>query len=144
MPVGEGAKRRTGFDGSVMVRGFNRTARRAPAKAGSWELILTGFWQKTGQAARDERHRWPLWLPVLLGAGAGLYFTLPFEPSAIMGWAALAASFVAILLSIFWRWRIALALLAALALGFGVAKLREEVVAAPVLPQATVLHLTGR
>lgn len=29
-----------------------------------------------------ERERWLLWLPVLLGGGMGLYFSLPFEPSA--------------------------------------------------------------
>jgi len=46
--------------------------------------------------------------------------------------------------SVFGRWRIPLALFAALALGFGVAKLREERVAAPVLPHPMILHLTGR
>ena len=38
----------------------------------------------------------------------------------------------------------ALALLAALALGFAAAKLRQESVAAPTLSQETILHLTGR
>ena len=79
-----------------------------------------------------------------LGIGAALYFGLPTEPAAIFGWAALAAAFVAATASIFGPWRIPLALLAALALGFGMAKLREEAVAAPVLSQATTLHLTGR
>ncbi len=31
-----------------------------------------------------ERERWILWLPVLAGAGAGLYYALPFEPPT--GW----------------------------------------------------------
>ena len=105
---------------------------------------MIGFWRRLTEAARGERHRWPLWLPVALGMGAALYFGLPTEPAAIFGWAALAAAFVAATASIFGPWRIPLALLAALALGFGMAKLREEAVAAPVLSQATTLHLTGR
>ena len=48
-------------------------------------LGLIAFWA-------DERDRWPLWLPVALGAGAGGYFALPVEPSITMGWAALAAA----------------------------------------------------
>ena len=105
---------------------------------------MIGFWRRLAGDARGERHRWPLWLPVALGMGAALYFGLPTEPPAIAGWAALAAALVAVIASIFGHWRIPLALLAALALGFGMAKLREEAVAAPVLSQATILHLTGR
>jgi competence protein ComEC len=106
-------------------------------------MAIAGFWKGLAGAARAERHRWPLWLPVGLGIGAACYFALDFEPPDIAGWAALAAALAAALLSIFGRWRIPLALLAALALGFGVAKLRQIEVAAPVLSQATTLHLTG-
>ncbi|MEI7789862.1 MAG: hypothetical protein WCJ15_01700 [Alphaproteobacteria bacterium] len=66
-----------------------------------------------------ERDCWPLWLAVALGAGAAGYFALPAEPPAALGWAALA-------------------------LGFGLAKLSEEAVATPVLDHAVVAHLTAR
>jgi competence protein ComEC len=96
-------------------------------------------------AALAERHRWPLWLPVMLGLGAGLYFALPAEPPFYAGLAALfivlAAGTSAALGG---TWRMALTLLAALALGFGAAKLRQEWVAAPVLDHSLTLHLTGR
>jgi competence protein ComEC len=111
---------------------------------GHFSMAIGGFWQRLAGAARGERHRWPLWLPVLLGVGAALYFGLPAEPAAILGWGALAAALVATVVGIFGPWRIPLALLAALALGFGAAKPREEAVAAPVLSQAMTLHLTGR
>ena len=44
----------------------------------------------------SEADRWPLWLPVLLGVGAALYFGLPAEPAAIFGWAALVAALAAV------------------------------------------------
>ena len=86
--------------------------------------------------AEADRLRWPLWLPVALAGGIGLYFALPFEPP--WGWAvaaggltlatgAAATSLHGSLL------RMGLALLAAASLGFGVAKLRTEAVRAPVL-----------
>src|ERR1700735_2234280 len=37
-----------------------------------------------------ERERWPLWLPVLMGAGIGVYFSLDAEPAPWLG-AALVA-----------------------------------------------------
>ena len=92
-----------------------------------------------------EQDRWPLWLPVALGAGCGLYFALPFEPDAAMGWGAGAAGVVLVLLSA-WaeRARILLALVAAMALGFGAAKLRSDAVAGPILNHEITLHMTAR
>ena len=86
--------------------------------------------------AMAERTRWPLWLPVLLGCGIGLYFALPVEPPLFAGWT--AASFFALLA---WILRAqgqgGRAILAAggcaLALGLSVAGLRTWWVAAPVL-----------
>ncbi len=81
----------------------------------------------------------------MLGTGAALYFALPAEPPAAAGWGAAAAAFAGIAAaSINPAARIPLALAAALALGFGAAKLSEERIAAPVLSQAMTLHLTGR
>ena len=49
--------------------------------------VTLGFWR--GWTAENDR--WPLWLPVALGAGSALYFALPAEPDRIWGWAALGA-----------------------------------------------------
>ena len=89
-----------------------------------------------------ERDRWPLWLPVALGAGAAGYFALPAEPSLLCAIVALALAAAALALRLALRWP--LALLAALLLGFGLAKLREQAVGTPVLDHAVVAHLTGR
>jgi len=95
--------------------------------------------------AKAERHRWPLWLAVMLGVGAGLYFALPAEPPAWAGWAAAIMAMIAGVAATFApRAGMTSALLAALALGFAAAKFREERVAAPVLARPVTLHLTGR
>src|SRR5512138_2702456 len=81
--------------------------------------------------ALADRIRWPLWLPAALAAGVGLYFALPVEPewSWAVGAAGLALSAGGASLALgSTRWRIAFALLAAVALGFCVGKTRTEVV----------------
>ncbi|HXS08293.1 MAG TPA: ComEC/Rec2 family competence protein [Rhizomicrobium sp.] len=99
------------------------------------------------QAALAERHRWPLWLPVALGTGAALYFASPIEPPL---WAGMGAATLFVGLVVFavrrdglWQ-RALLTLLAALLLGFTVAKLREASIATPVLERPVIAHLTGR
>jgi hypothetical protein len=91
-----------------------------------------------------ERDRWPLWLPVALGTGAGGYFALPVEPSLATGWIALGLAASAAVLAIKGLARWPLALIATMLLGFGLAKLREISVATPVLDHAVVAHFTGR
>jgi competence protein ComEC len=91
-----------------------------------------------------ERDRWPLWLPVALGAGAGGYFALPVEPSLAIGWTLLGLALTAAGLAALDRARWPLALLAALLLGFGLAKLRENTMATAVLDHPVVAHLTAR
>ncbi|MHA1537513.1 MAG: ComEC/Rec2 family competence protein [Alphaproteobacteria bacterium] len=87
-----------------------------------------------GAALAEERERWALWVPVGLGAGIGLYFSLPVEPASWIGpVAVLAAAFAAFAM----RARLAL-LLVSLALltaaaGFAAAQLRTASVAAPAL-----------
>jgi competence protein ComEC len=94
-----------------------------------------------GRAAMAEQERWALWLPVGLGAGIGIYFALPSEPSL---WLALACMAAALLAAIVAHrnskavLRASFALLAAVLIGFGVAKLRTEWVSASVL-----MHKTG-
>ena len=101
---------------------------------------LISWWENLAA----ERDRWPLWLPVALCVGAGGYFALPSEPSLAMAWIALGLALVVALLAISDHARWAMALLAALLLGFGLAKLRESAVATSVLDRAVVAHLTGR
>jgi len=92
--------------------------------------------RKIRQEALSDRIRWPLWLPFALATGIGVYFTRLEEPPLWQAWAVLGLALGAGMGAGFSRsafLRIALALLAALALGFGIAKLRSESVRAPVL-----------
>jgi competence protein ComEC len=92
--------------------------------------------KRAAGALLAERHRWPLWLPVGLGSGIGLYFALPAEPSILQGVMAGVAGLGMAVGAAACRSplpRVVLALLAALALGFVVAKARETQVTAPVL-----------
>lgn len=101
--------------------------------------LFTGFqvlfiWFKV--QAMVERARWPLWLPVLLGCGIGVYFALPVEPPLMLGWM-MAGGFAALTLWLRAKHLIGRAILAAgvcaFALGIGVAGVRTWWVAAPVL-----------
>src|SRR5690242_19274271 len=81
-----------------------------------------------------ERERWPLWFPVLMGIGVGLYFSLTSEPSWWIGSGALTGASAAMIAA--WRARIdvtATGAVLALALGFAAAQLECWKVAAPVL-----------
>ncbi|WP_245651331.1 ComEC/Rec2 family competence protein [Paramagnetospirillum marisnigri] len=93
-----------------------------------------------------ERDRWPLWLPVFLGLGIGLYFLAPHEPPLWAGPMVLVVLAVALVLG---RGRLALFLLVsaalAMAVGFSAAQLRSAVMAAPVVERPTgALMLQGR
>ncbi len=91
-----------------------------------------------------QRDRWPLWLPVALGAGCAGYFALPVEPPLWLGWMALGFALAAAAIAIAGWGRAALALVAALLLGLGLAKLQESRAETPVLDHAIIAHLTGR
>jgi len=73
-------------------------------------------------AAHAQRGQWPLWLPVWLGAGIGVYFSLSTEPPI---WPLLPAAVIAaapIALARRWRGGILLGAFAfALIAGFAVA-----------------------
>lgn len=81
------------------------------------------------------RERWSLWLPVGIGAGIALYFSLPVEPGLAVALAPGAALCGA--LAVFRRRPVVLLVLLALAApaaGFAAARLRAEAVATPVVP----------
>jgi len=85
-----------------------------------------------------ERERWPLWLPVFLGVGIGVYFSLSFEPPLWAGWLA-AAIFGAVAWHLKGKSAISLVFLAVavMALGLAVSGLRTWWVAAPVISEKT-------
>jgi competence protein ComEC len=98
--------------------------------------------------ASAERERWPLWLPAGLATGIAIYFALPVEPDFMLG-AGLGLSGVLLVVAAIispetWL-RVVLAALASLLIGFGVAKLRTEMVSAPVLTHRIgPVNLEGR
>ena len=94
---------------------------------------------RPAEALAADRDRWALWLPVGLGMGIALYFSLPHEPPWWSGGAALAAALLVGGLGAGCAdARRTVALLAALALGamalgFTAAQVRTAWVAAPVV-----------
>ncbi len=92
-----------------------------------------------------ERERWPLWLPVFLGTGVGLYFALPSEPPSWLGPVAMVLAGLAGLASRRALGPLALALAVfAVATGFTAARLRTAWMAAPVVERPTgALTLEG-
>lgn len=93
----------------------------------------------------DERDRWLVWAPVLIGAGIAGYFALRAEPP---WWSGPCVAFSA--LFFLWtggpRLRIGLACLCLLllSLGFTAAQLRTHLVAAPVLERPVTTTVSGR
>ncbi len=93
----------------------------------------------------QEHDRWPLWLPVAMGAGIIVYFTLTVEPPIwILG-------ISPILMAGIWLARqqyvaqLVLSALLAFALGFNAAQIETHFAAAPMLDRETsVLPITGR
>jgi competence protein ComEC len=111
--------------------------------AGRGWMRRAGPWLAANLAA--ERERWPLWLPVLMGAGIGIYFALKSEPPAWLGPVALALAALAMFLA--WRserQRFPAACCLALALGFAAAQFQAHYVAAPVLERRVAGTLEGR
>lgn len=81
-----------------------------------------------------ERERWPLWFPVLMGAGIAVYFALDREPPSWAGPIALAIAATALLAA--WRLQrgfVVAAALLAVGLGFAAAQFQATMAAAPVL-----------
>jgi competence protein ComEC len=117
----------------------------------------SSLWPWLAARLLEERERWFLWLPVGLGLGIVWYFALPAEPPV---WAGIAALLL-LTAALVGRWRFGptrWSLLAvpawfavgAILLGFTVATIRSQLVAAPVLErrgayqiEATVLLVEG-
>jgi len=102
----------------------------------TWRSVGYRSWSTLNFQLQGERDRWPLWLPVAMGAGISIYFALPLEPTDT--WAAMAilaavASGLGVRINRHTASRAGLSLLAAIFFGFAIAKARTEFVAAPIL-----------
>jgi len=123
--------------GGSPIQLFRRVAPQlGPLDGTALRAAVARLFAALRRQALADRTRWSLWLPVALGGGIGLYFALPFEPSwqlaALTGAIALTAGAASAAVQRA-PLHVALALLAATSLGFGVGKLRTEIVRAPVL-----------
>jgi hypothetical protein len=88
-----------------------------------------------------DMERWPLWCPVFLGSGIGVYFSLPFEPPLWTALSPLLLGSSAILLRKKLLLSYSLIGLTCFSLGFGTACLRTHLVSTdmlhyPLPPQA--------
>jgi competence protein ComEC len=111
-----------------------RTQGRAGALLPPW---LRRLHSGLGDLFEQERERWLIWTPVLLGLGVAVYFLLPREPRLTSG-LLLFGMTVALGLAVRSRpaWARFAAVLSMVAGGFLAAELRTEMVAAPVLGSA--------
>ena len=108
---------------------------RSPSRIGWHVLPLLRRWRDgLGDLFEQERERWLIWTPVLLGLGVALYFLLPREPRVTSG-LLLFGGAVALSLALQARpaWARFAAVLAMVAGGFLAAELRTAMVSAPVL-----------
>jgi competence protein ComEC len=81
-----------------------------------------------------ERARWPLWIPVFVGTGIGLYFWLTVEPPLWLGLTALGLAGLATTAAVRTQRLVAPAIaMAALAAGFAAVEVQAWAVAAPIL-----------
>ena len=97
------------------------------------------WWEEIKSCLTAERERWGLWLPVLFGAGIGIYFLLPGEPPL---WITLILIEGTILLAVVWRFRppllVGLLAFGMMLAGFADIQLRSRYLAgkqAPVPPE---------
>ncbi|MBU1212035.1 MAG: ComEC family competence protein [Alphaproteobacteria bacterium] len=101
-------------------------AYRQPVRRSSAQRIADGL--------EEERARWFYWVPVFVGCGALLYFSLPVEPRGFVVAGVLAAALgVRFGVGAGTYTEIVASTLVCLAIGMAAAKVRTEIVRAPVL-----------
>lgn len=116
----------------------------APFANGATGMVWGGHSRATGAPERlfaslaaaleEERARWFYWLPVALGLGIALYFSLLVEPPpAFAALALVAALALRMALPRTTLFSISTAVILLVALGFALVTLRSAIVAAPVL-----------
>jgi competence protein ComEC len=136
-------QQRLGIPGSLDATAWWSRRGLSPAVAADWSRALAA-------TLEQERGRWLLWLPVALGTGICAYFALPAEPPRWCGWlaaatglAALGAGCRAFAGPVGGRGALLIGA-AAVCLGFALAQVRVERVAAPVLDRAGFYRVEGR
>ncbi len=132
---------------------MTRIAPTPSANRGRHGISVPGIWavlsvplHYLGDSFGAERTRWALWIPVFMGAGIAVYFSLHIEPGIWVGPASIG---LAVLVAAGFRRHQALFIpayaLLFVSLGFGVAQLRTALVTAPVLQKKIgPLALEGR
>jgi competence protein ComEC len=147
-PVGEGAKRVTTLERSVIGTGdqegrgsaSSTGLSRAPSRAILRALHPAAIWALVRTEAAAQVERWPLWTPIAFGSGAAIYFGLKAEPDlGVCLVLALASLLPAIFASVWGRSRALLAaaiLIAFAATGFANGALATHLAAAPRIPAA--------
>lgn len=95
---------------------------------------------------REDRSRWFLWYPVLVGLGIALFFSLKWQPGSV--WLAVPVPFLAGLIAL-WRRdgsgaKILLTAGLLVSIGFSASIVRTIVVAAPVLQAKEVTTVTAK
>ena len=115
---------------------FRASVRGSDGLPSSFSDLICGLPHALAENARAERDRWPLWLPVAPGTGIAIYFALSFEPSNTVAIIVAALGISAIIVAPREHAalvRAALLIVATMAIGFSVAKLRTDLVSALVL-----------
>lgn len=93
----------------------------------------------------EERSRWFLWSPVLLGVGVALYFAIDWQPS--LNWLSLS-----VLLSCLFLFRkvrqklyffLPILIVLFVSLGFNASIVRQNIIDAPILQKKVVTSVTG-
>jgi competence protein ComEC len=91
---------------------------------------------RLGAALAAERERWVLWVPVFLGVGIGVYFSLPTEPPAWAAGAGLAGvGAIGVVARRHPAWLAMVLASACVAAGMAIAQWRTIAVAAPTLAE---------
>jgi len=104
--------------------------------AGAWPLESRSRPSMVDRLFEIERGRIALWTPVLFAAGIGAYFALPVEPPLVVAFALVILALAARLMVRVQALGLLLTgALLCIALGFSAAKLRTELVRAPVLAE---------
>lgn len=114
------------------------------ALAVSPAVAVRALWPAVVERFLAERDRWPLWLPVLFGAGVVGHLAAPVEPSAVVA-GALVAGCAALFLVVRGNGRLVVLAVGIVIAGVFVAATKTDLVGAPVLDRRLgPVDVTGR
>ena len=106
--------------------------------------FLPRIWNRLAAQLDAEQGRWFLWLPVFFGGGGGLYFELLEEPDFTLALGLFIASLALRMMARAHLFAfLATSILLCVSAGFFAAKLRTDIMAAPVLDRHGAYDLEG-